>query len=232
MSDKQLTLYLLRHGELAEQNVLAGHTDFSLSDKGWQQLEDSASTIEGIAFCVASPLVRCADFAKQLCQQNQVPLTLDKRIKEMNFGDWDGRSFDSLWQEEALQKGDLSKEQQVNNEALTNPTLDNRHYFIGDFWQTPWQCPPPNGETMKDFSLRVDIWWQEMLEHHLQSLNDGANVLVVSHAGVIKHLIARTLDISIESSHYLSHLSIGYGSIVKVSVCIDQHGKAWPKLML
>ncbi len=203
-------LYLLRHGELVQQDMLCGHADIRLSEKGWQQLEHTVSQLEAsqlvsIEQCISSPLVRCVEFAQQFSRKKQCELIVDPCLKEMNFGDWDGVSYENLWQ-------------QAEHNTVSN---------IGLFWQNPWRVSPPNGETMSDFSLRVDAWWENFI-----ATNPAKNTLVVTHAGVIKHLLARVLNMQIETSTHLSVFNIPYAGLIKLSIFIDEQGKSWPQILL
>jgi len=200
----QRTLYLLRHGEIATPGILAGKTDVALSDKGYQQLWQATQQLPKISYCTSSPLQRCQKFAAEFSLKNNIKLELEPNIKEMNFGDWDGKLYQALWQDE---KG----EKQVT---------------IGDFWQDPWQHNAPNGECMTDFTCRVDTWWQQWLANQ----NEG-NTLVVAHGGVIKHLIARVLNMPIPGTAHMSNIDVPYAGVVKVAVYTDEQGKYWPKIV-
>lgn len=45
---------------------------------------------------VASPLTRCRRLAELVAQARDLPLEIDPRISEMNFGRWEGRSWLSI----------------------------------------------------------------------------------------------------------------------------------------
>jgi len=200
----QRTLYLLRHGEIATPGILTGKTDVALSELGWQQLRKTSQELPKISQCISSPLQRCHSFAVEFTKKNKIKLEVDDRLKEMNFGDWDGKSYQSLWQNE-------SSEQQVS---------------IGDFWQDPWQHSAPNGEAMTDFVKRVDTWWQQWLANELEG-----NCLILAHGGVIKHLVARVLNMPIPGTTHMSHIDIPYAGIVKIAVYRDEKGKTWPRIV-
>lgn len=154
-------LFLLRHGETTHPSSLAGHTDFLLSEHGESQI---AERLKNIPFetCISSPLSRCCLPAKAFCQKNNRALVVEPKIMEMNFGDWDGLTYDELWQ-------------------LSRPN-------IGDFWQSPFQHTPTNGERFEQFVRRIDSWWQPFVKSIEQ------DTLVMTHAGVIKVLMALLLS--------------------------------------
>jgi alpha-ribazole phosphatase len=200
----QRTLYLLRHGEIATPGILAGKTDVALSDEGLRHLWKTSEQLPEISQCISSPLQRCQMFAKEYSWKNSIDLQLDDKLKEMDFGDWDGKTYKSLWEIKAT-------EQQSS---------------LGDFWQNPWQHSAPNGEAMVDFVQRVDEWWQQWL-----SKSPEGNTLAIAHGGVIKHLIARVLNLPIPGTTHMSNIDIPYAKLVKVSVYTDEQGKAWPKIV-
>ena len=193
-------LYLLRHGELVEQDVLAGHSNISLSEQGLVQLTNAVQALQNIEQVISSPLQRCSSFAKQYAQQINAPLVISDLVKEMNFGDWDGQPYQTLWQQQ-------------------------EPYGVGDFWQNPWQFPPINGENMTQFSARIDAWWQNFLKHE-----HAKHTLLLTHAGVIKHILARVTGINMQQVQYHNVFSILHAGLIKVSIYTDEHGQHWPKL--
>jgi len=193
------TFYLMRHGECEGGQILRGHTDVSLSENGRIQMFDAIEATD-IHFdhIISSPLRRCCEFALRLYLKREVPLKLEDGFKEMNFGDWDGESLESLYQTSA------------------EP--------IEAYWKNPWASTPPNGETMLDFEARIDRAWTSMLNQHR-----GQSLLLVTHAGVIRHLMARALGVSGAAGFY-TQLSLAYASIVKITVYTNPQGTHFPKL--
>ncbi len=210
MSQSEKFIYLMRHGEIATPGILAGKTDVTLSEFGRRQLWQSAESLSAIQQCISSPLQRCALWAKEFADKNELPLQIEPNIQEMNFGDWDGKPYQSLW--ESKSNPDDPKNESIN---------------IGDFWQNPWQITPPNGESMQAFSERVDSWWQ-----HFALSNQQGNTLVVAHGGVIKYLVAKFMGIPINNGNYLGNINIGYASVIKLSLFIDEHDKVWTRVHL
>lgn len=200
----QRTLYMLRHGEIATPGILAGKTDVALSEAGFQQLCNSTEQLAEIAQCISSPLQRCQQFARHFTDKNNIELAIEVKLKEMDFGDWDGKKYQDLWQIKATEQ----------------------NTSLGDFWQNPWQHTPPNGEAMADFTQRVDTWWQQWLAE----ASEG-NTLLISHGGVIKHLIARILNMPIPGTDHMSNIDVPYAGLVKVGVYRDEQGKVWPKII-
>ncbi len=107
---------------------------------------------------ISSPLLRCAHFAYELSQRLSIPMEQDKRLMEIDFGDWEGRTPEALFEE--------------------SPNSLNA------FWQNPVDNPPPGGEPMILFQSRVESAWQDIQIHHkgkhlLIVAHGGVNRLII-----------------------------------------------------
>ena len=189
---------------IEKANVLAGSSNFSLSVLGHEKMTKRLATIPALDHLISSPLKRCAQVAEEFAKQKQLSLNLAPQLKEMHFGDWDGQSFENLWQQ----------------------TPNSSDCTIGDFWQNPWQNTPPNGESMQAFTERVRRWWQQWLEARFVG-----NTLVISHAGVIKHLLALIIGIDVKQNQQLNVFDIPYAGVIRIDVYFDENNQAWPKVV-
>lgn len=118
-------LHLLRHGAPETPGLLMGRTD-------------GVPTAEGIAACVAqagdlgaeqliaSDLRRSRDAGGAVATATGLPLTIDPRWRELDFGAWDGKPSSA-----------------VDPGAL------------GRFWDDPDANPPPGGERWSAFVARI-----------------------------------------------------------------------------
>lgn len=86
---------------------------------------------------ISSPLARCAEFARRYTAEHGLPLTFDVRLKEMNFGAWEGRTAAELMARD--------------RDALTR------------FWSDPEKNPPPGGERLVQFQARVLAAWNDIV---------------------------------------------------------------------
>ncbi len=66
----------------------------------------------------------------------------------------------------------------------------DRGQELGRFWTDPDSAAAPNGETLTEFRNRVETGWQALL-----SRVEGRHVLLVSHGGVIRVVLAGVLGI-------------------------------------
>lgn len=118
-------LHLLRHGAPETRGLLMGRTDGVPTNEG---IAACLAQVEylGIEQLVASDLRRSRAAAEAIGDATGLPLTVDSRWRELDFGDWEGRPSRA-----------------VDAEAL------------GRFWDDPDTCPPPGGERWSSLTQRV-----------------------------------------------------------------------------
>lgn len=135
MSQNTTTFFdLIRHGEPAGGPMFRGSKDDPLSDTGWQQMNAAITDEDQWDLIVTSPLLRCRAFAAQLAEQRRIPLHQEPRLREIAFGDWEGRTSENIMAD--------------TPEALAR------------FWSDPVSYPPPGGEAIIEFRQRVASAWQ------------------------------------------------------------------------
>lgn len=89
-------IYFVRHGE-SEWNVankICGATDIPLTDKGHKQAIETGKIIvsEGVKAdeILFSPLIRAAETARHISEITGIPMRLEDRLIEQNFGKFEG----------------------------------------------------------------------------------------------------------------------------------------------
>ena len=92
--------------------------------------------------------------------QNQLSLFLDQNLQEMHFGDWEGVSTQTIY--------------------------ENEPELLANFWQEPTKYTPPNAETMLIFHDRILQAMHNIQQQMLK--NNWQHALIVTHGGVIKLL--------------------------------------------
>ncbi len=95
-----LELYLVRHGE-TEMNVKGvyyGWTDCELTEKGIEQNVCLAQVLKNISFdaVLSSDLKRAVATAEIVSGKKAADIILDSRLRERNFGKWEGLHFTEL----------------------------------------------------------------------------------------------------------------------------------------
>ncbi|MDO4871039.1 MAG: phosphoglycerate mutase family protein [Candidatus Saccharibacteria bacterium] len=91
-----MNIIFMRHGEaednvseLLSSNLLRCST---LTQNGKQQVIDSANLLEQVDKIYVSPLIRTLQTAKIVAenQKNKIDIIIDDRIREINWGKYDG----------------------------------------------------------------------------------------------------------------------------------------------
>ena len=131
---------LLRHGEVEGGDIFRGSTDVQLSSKGWEQMLSAIKKSESWDTVISSPLQRCQYFSNELNNQTTANIMSDKRLQEIDFGDWEGCTGDSILKSDAA--------------------------LLQRWWDSPTQITPPNGESFQQFRCRVLECWQEIINNH------------------------------------------------------------------
>jgi probable phosphoglycerate mutase len=94
-------LVLVRHGETIwhAENRYAGISDISLTPKGHEQAKLLAqwAAAADIASIWCSPLSRAIATAEPAAQAINLPLKIDKRLRELDFGQMEGKTL-SEWE--------------------------------------------------------------------------------------------------------------------------------------
>ncbi len=88
---------ILRHGLPEGGHRYRGDgLDDPLSDIGWRQMWAAVGDDTPWDAVVSSPMARCHPFAEQIAQRGGLPLTVDKRLREVGFGAWEGKTGDQI----------------------------------------------------------------------------------------------------------------------------------------
>ena len=183
-----MILDLLRHGETELGGGLRGSLDDALTETGWAQMRNAVASAGPWDVLVSSPLQRCALFADELGAQLGLPVHREAGVRELHFGDWEGRSAAQIMQTQA--------------DAL------------GQFWSDPYGHTPPGGEPVLEFAQRVLGSIETLAREYA-----GQRVLLVTHGGVMRLLLARARGLPREQ---LLQVEVGHGALMRVHVRGDQ----------
>lgn len=90
-------LYVTRHGltEFNANELVCGATDIPLTETGLQQAEQmaqQASSFGDIQRIIASPMYRAQQTAQAVSHALQIPVETDDRLREWNYGSFEGKS--------------------------------------------------------------------------------------------------------------------------------------------
>ncbi len=95
-----MNLYVVRHGQ-TEWNVLKkmqGSADIPLNEKGLEQARQTKQNLDGKEFDVmfCSPLTRAKQTAEIINEDRKMKIVFDERLKERNYGEFEGTSKSSF----------------------------------------------------------------------------------------------------------------------------------------
>ena len=128
-----MPLYIIRHTSVnISKSVCYGQSDVDLTEN----FEEEANAVlaqlpEKIGFIFSSDLSRCVRLSEKIKQKYDVEITIDERLREMNFGDWEMKNWDDIPSSELdVWMNDFVFEKAKNGESLT--ILSQR---IGSFLQ-------------------------------------------------------------------------------------------------
>ncbi|HSE66681.1 MAG TPA: histidine phosphatase family protein [Gemmatimonadales bacterium] len=98
-----MKLHLVRHGPALDADGRAmGHTDARLSPEGIELVARLvAAWPRPPGHICSSDLLRARETAEPIGQRWGVQPTFDARLREMNFGEWDGRFWNAIEREDA-----------------------------------------------------------------------------------------------------------------------------------
>ncbi len=125
------TLLLIRHAHTHMAGRFCGHSDPDLSNDGYQQLSEIVTQVKRwpLSAIYASDLKRAAQTAQAIASLLDLPVQLRPSLREIYFGDWEGRSWGEI--------------------EAADPA------FAASWLKAYPHNTPPGGETFHDFEQRV-----------------------------------------------------------------------------
>ncbi len=137
-------IFVARHGQtpLNAVNCMQGQIDVELSELGQRQAVELRDRLknEKFSYIYSSPLIRAYDTAKKTAEYHDCPFIVDDRIKEMNFGEWEGNPIEKIKSE----GGELA-------------------YY---FWNEPHNFHITTGETFYQLIDRVGEFLDMLVQKH------------------------------------------------------------------
>lgn len=147
-----LRLWIVRHGVTRwnQQDRYQGSSDVPLNRRGRKQALQLAERLadQKIKAIYTSDLARAVQTAKIIAARVQLPVVRDPRLREINFGDWEGKTFAEI--------------------QYAQPKL------LSQWLAEPESITSPRGEAFGDFLNRVRALFQELGARYPQ----GTMVLV------------------------------------------------------
>ena len=177
--DRQIWFVRHAQSEYNKKKLFTGWHDPELTQHGIHIAHELKEELYGIKFnqVYSSPLKRALSTAKILIDDQEI--IIDERLKERSYGDWSAK----------------------NKEEVKSSEGEDRYYAARRGWETS----PPNGEGLKDVSLRV--------EPFLNELPSSGNILVISHGNTIR---AISVLFGVNSKDNVKSFEIKVGTVFKV----------------
>lgn len=140
------TIFLVRHGE-SEYNVariLNGwpeKTRYPLTARGREQAQKVAEALsrDGIDVIFASPLLRTQETAMIIAEATGAPIMTDERLRETDFGVWNGRPVDEFWKRYPSPLDRLEDDPSANLRGFRDQERRLRDFFEHEIVLEKWQ---------------------------------------------------------------------------------------------
>ncbi|SNZ11605.1 probable phosphoglycerate mutase [Persephonella hydrogeniphila] len=141
-------IILIRHGE-SEYNakrIVQGHIDTDLTPAGIVQARLAAETLKNfpIEKIISSDLKRAYRTATIIGDVLDLAVEKDSRIREMSFGEWEGRSYEHIFQTD--------------------------YHTFNNWLKNPVACPLPSQEDLKDFENRIKSFYKDLLNREEKNI--------------------------------------------------------------
>ncbi|MEE3449843.1 MAG: histidine phosphatase family protein [Acutalibacteraceae bacterium] len=159
---KTYNIHFIRHGACAEslRGEYVGTKDVELSDEGINEIKalDEQFIYPGTPVVFTSPLKRCIKTC-ELIYPAITPIVINE-LRECSFGEWEGRTADSLAGNEEFKK-----------------------WLAGDT-----TVKPPKGESGAEFTKRICNMFASIVDGLIKT--GTTTCVIVTHGGVIMTLLA------------------------------------------
>ncbi|WP_180232924.1 histidine phosphatase family protein [Bacillus sp. AFS055030] len=168
-----LTIYLTRHGETVWniENRLQGSKDSELTASGIIDAKLLSNKLAKVSFSkiYTSSSKRAVTTANILRNNSSIPIIEEDDLKEINFGEWEGKTKKEI-----------------------NDCFENEFESL---WKTPhlYDHRPHQGESLLALTERVGNVIQTILNS-----NEEGNILIVTHAVVLAAIVAHLKQSPIE----------------------------------
>lgn len=179
----------MRHGVPIGGRRYRGQTDDPLSPEGWREMRAAVGDYRSWHAIVSSPLLRCAEFARDLAARLGLPVVFEPRLMERGYGAWEGRRHEDV--------------------RAHDP------HALARFCDDPFTHSPAGSEPLPAFRARVLAAWEELIfryrgQHLLVVGHAGVVRVLISH--VLEVPLRRLFRIDVPSA-CLSRVQIEHSAI-------------------
>ena len=167
-----MKLILVRHGETewVRQGKYQGFTDIPLNRRGIFQARAVARALkkERPIVVYSSQLVRAHETAKLIAGICGKKVVIDKRLCEVSFGSWEGKSHKAI--------------------GKRFPKASRAWY------SARWTSQPPKGESLKSLNKRISSFLKDLKRNRSRK----GTCVIVSHGGPIRMFLISLFNMSPE----------------------------------
>ena len=168
-----MEIYIVRHGETPwnKEKRLQGSTDIMLAPAGRELAKKTGENLmdTNIDIIYSSPLKRAYETADLIRNGRDIEIITDERIRELNFGSFEGKSYAEL----------------IENDTAFKYFFNEPHLYE----------PTHDGESLTQLIKRAGNFMQnviEPLEAHCQ------RVMIVAHGAINKGIMSYVKKHSLE----------------------------------
>lgn len=164
----ELELTCIRHGSTQwnKERRYLGHTDVGILQESLIELAPVKEALKGRSFrkVFCSDLKRCRETLDWIYTVSAEQVVFDNRLREMDFGEWEGQTYDQL------------------------KHLDTYRNWLSD----PESSTPPGGESWGHFQGRIADFMNGLTCFTKEESKDN-QLLIVAHGGVIRQIATMTV---------------------------------------
>ncbi len=165
-------IILVRHGETKwnDMHRYQGIKDIELNDRGYEQAQKVKKYLvnKEIDYIYASDLKRARNTAEIIGEAHNLEINTLQGLREINFGEWEGMNFKEI---------------------------DKEYPRLFAQWKdNPASVSPPGGEMVEELQTRV----VNSIEKILSQQKQDSKIIVVSHGGAIRVMLAYYLKIPLQ----------------------------------
>ena len=180
-------IYLIRHGQTAANNgkMFQGSLDYSLNPSGLAQAQKLGEYFADIHLdaIYSSPMLRARMTAAAIATRKNMAYRTVSGLEEANFGQWEGMTFDEIYQRWPEQ--------------------------MDKFFMEPASWQPPGGESFAMVQQRALAAFQQILDRS----EEGSAVAIVSHGGIVRVQLSHILGMPLDNMWRLSAHNVSVTSL-------------------
>lgn len=202
-------LYLVRHGITIwnQEKKYLGHRDQGVLQEQLVHYDPLKKFFKEheLTQIFCSDLTRCRQTAAYLFTDQTFvsrPIHFDSRLRELHFGEWEGKKYNCL-------KEDILYQQWLQEWQQEDSLLP--------------RCSPPEGESGTEFAKRIDSFLGDWLQHVEEQATDQY-VLMVTHGGVIRYILSQFVIDPTNTSNMFWRWRVEHGHAFQLSLRKEERG--------